>query len=153
MKNTFASLFIAFAVALPATTALAMAPEQASEPDRTAGLSAMESSAAVPMPEAIAGFSEKERQAIYDYFDLPPFQRDIREDIRARIHDGPDALVNSRLSVNVPRNDLPVRLERKLNPPKIGTKNVAIDADLVMLDLDSQRIVDVVPNVIPQYTK
>jgi hypothetical protein len=145
MKNTLAILFLTTAIALPSMHALATAPE------RTAGENAQ------PAPaydtQNLAGFTMKERQAIYDYYDMPPFQRDIREDIRFRTHAGPDSLVNSRLSPGVPRNDLPVRLARKLNPPKPGTKTVAIDADLVMLDLSTLRIIDVVPNVIPQYIR
>ncbi|MDP2207058.1 MAG: hypothetical protein Q8K65_12220 [Alphaproteobacteria bacterium] len=146
MKNTIAFLFLTAAIALPSMHALATAPE------RTAGENAQPAQAAYDT-QNLAGFTMKERQAIYDYYDLPPFQRDIREDIRFRTHAGPDSLVNSRLSPGVPRNELPVRLARKLNPPKSGTKIVAIDADLVMLDLGSLQIVDVVPNVIPQYTR
>jgi hypothetical protein len=146
MKNTIATLFLTAAIALP------FAPALATSHERTAG----ENAAPAPVvtdTQNLPGFTIKERQAIYDYFDMPMFQRDIREDIRSRIHTGPDSLVNSRLTPGVPRNELPVRLARKLNPPKSGTKIVAVDADLVMLDLGSLRILDVVPNVIPQYTR
>lgn len=146
MKNTIAILFLTAAIALPSVHALATAPE------RTAGENAQPAPATYDT-QNLPGFSMKERQAIYDYYDMPPFQRDIREDIRFRTHAGPDSIINSRLSAGIPRNDLPVRLARKLNPPKAGTKTVAIDADLVMLDLSTLRIIDVVPNVIPQYIR
>lgn len=143
MKNTFAFLFLTAAVVLPSVHALATT-------ERTANQTV--EAQPVAGPELPYGFSYSQRQAIYDSLDLPPFQREIREEIRAKNH-LPGAIVNSVLSPSVIRSDIPPRFLRKLNPPRAGTKYVAVVTDLVLLDLRTMRVLDVVPNVIPQYTR
>lgn len=145
MKKTFAVLFLSAAVALPSVQALA------SQDGRMAGDHAPVG--AFTSAPTHTGFTPGERQAVYDYFGMPLAQRNIREEVREKSITGPGAVAGARLSSSVPRTDIPVRLARKLNPPKSGTKHVAIDTDLVLLDLNTLQIIDVVPNVIPQYTR
>lgn len=145
MKKTFAVLLLTAVVALPSVQAQASDSRMAGD---HAPIGTFQSNI-----QHGAGFTPGERQAVYDYFGMPLAQRNIREDVRSKSISGPGAVAGARLSSNVPRTDIPVRLARKLNPPKSGTKHVAIDTDLVLLDLKTLQIIDVVPNVIPQYTR
>lgn len=103
--------------------------------------------------EITRGFSQKDREAVYGYFKLPPAQQSIREDIRAKEHMGPGSLVGSRLAANIALSDLPVRLARKLAPPKTNVKFGSLGVDLIAMDINSREILDFVPNVIPEYTR
>ena len=103
--------------------------------------------------EITRGFSQKDREAVYGYFKLPPAQQSIREDIRAKEHTGTGALVGSRLAANIALSDLPVRLARKLTPPKTNVKFGSLGVDLIAMDINSREILDFVPNVIPGYTR
>lgn len=107
---------------------------------------------AVPV-DITRGFSQKDREAVYGYFKLPPAQQSIREDIRAKEHTGTGALVGSRLAANIALSDLPVRLARKLTPPKTNVTFGSLGVDLIAMDIQSREILDFVPNVIPEYTR
>lgn len=119
--------------------------------DRTAGDLTQ---TAKPYPTEVSrGFTQRDREALYNYLKLPSNQRSIREDIRAKEHAVPGALIGSRLSPQIAVSDLGVKMERKLTPPKPGVKFGAVGVDLVAIDLNTRQVIDYVPNVIPEYIK
>ena len=159
MKNTFAFLFLTAAIVLPSVHALA-----AHEAGHTSGVTmpepVTERSAGditqaphVAPAEISRGFTQRDREAIYNYLKLPANQRSIREDIRGKEHGAPGALIGSRLSPDIAVMDLGVKLERKLTPPKPGVKFGSVGVDMVALDLKTRQIIDYVPNVVPEYIK
>lgn len=160
MKKTFAFLFLTAAIVLPPVHAMAgheaghnsgiTMPEPVAE--RSAGDITQAPHAAAPA-EISRGFTQRDREAVYNYLKLPADQRSIREDIRAKEHAAPGALIGSRLSPQIAVMDLGTKMTRKLTPPKPGVKFGAVGVDMVALDLNTRQIIDYVPNVIPEYIK
>lgn len=172
MKNTFAFMLLTAAIVLPSTYALAehgYSHDYTQERDYRGNLdSARETmtqrpvdrtagdlnQTAKPHPTEVSrGFTQRDREAVYNYLKLPANQRSIREDIRAKEHAVPGALIGSRLSPQIAVTDLGVKMERKLTPPKPGVKFGAVGVDLVAIDLNTRQVIDYVPNVIPEYIK
>ena len=157
MKNTFAFLFLTAAITLPATYALAghevghTGASQQPVSERSAG--DITQTPRVVQTENSRGFTQRDREAVYNYLKLPANQRSIRENIRAQEHAVPGALIGSRLSPDIAVMDLGVKMERKLTPPKPGVKFGAVGVDMVAIDLKSRQIIDYMPNVIPEYIK
>jgi hypothetical protein len=94
-----------------------------------------------PSAEPARGFAEPERQAIITYFsNLPPVPEELRPPAnREKLQAG------QSLPKGVAGRILPRDLDRSLPPPPAGHERVIVDSDVLMVELGSRRVIDVIP--------
>ncbi len=155
MTNIFALLLMATITVIP--TAYSFAAPPAKTPEK----------ATERVVERV--FSEAERAIIEEFFTAGKTKSDDKKSGRGKDKKGlPPGLAkkdrlppglekqlqkNGKLPPGLVRNDLPLSLQNKLYPPRVGTRRYLVGRDVVLIDTKTDIILDIIRDVVHTATR